>query len=66
MNRGKAIITPAIFCLMTPTLSLPSEIAQYLFQEADRQELSVESMALQLLIGGISAKQKQAEALDLI
>ena len=34
---------------MTLTLDLPSEVEQYLLQEASQQGLSIESVTLQLL-----------------
>ncbi len=51
---------------MTLTLNLSPELEQYLLQEANRQELSVEAVALQLLKNSILLKQKQAEAINLL
>ncbi|MBW4650022.1 MAG: hypothetical protein KME06_15220 [Kastovskya adunca ATA6-11-RM4] len=51
---------------MTLTLNLPSDLEQYLLQEADRHGLSVEAIALQLLTNSILLKQKQAEAVSLL
>ncbi|KKI99951.1 hypothetical protein [Prochlorothrix hollandica] len=51
---------------MTLTLNLPSEIEQYLLQEANRQGLSIESVTLQLLKSLILLRQKQTEAVNLL
>jgi hypothetical protein len=51
---------------MTLTLNLPSEIEQYLLQEANRQGLSIESVTLQLLRSVILLRQKQTEAVNLL
>lgn len=51
---------------MTITLDLPSEVEQYLLQEANQQGLSIESVTLQLLQSFISLRQKQAKAVNLL
>ncbi len=51
---------------MTLTLDLPSEVEQYLLQEANQQGLSIESVTLQLLQSFISLRQKQAKAVNLL
>jgi hypothetical protein len=51
---------------MTLTLNLPSEIEQYLLQEANQQRLSIESVTLQLLTSFILLRQKQTKAVNLI
>ena len=51
---------------MTLTLNLPSDIEQYLLQEASQQGLSIESVTLQLLTSFILLRQKQSKAVDLI
>ena len=48
---------------MTLTLELPSELEQYLLQEATEQGVSIEDMTLQLLTNSILTRQKLAEAL---
>jgi len=52
--------------LMTLTLNLSPELEQYLLQEANQQGLSVEAVALQLLVSSILLKQKQTEAVNLL
>jgi hypothetical protein len=47
---------------MTLILDLPSEIEQYLLQEAREQGVSIETMTLRLLTNSILTKQKPAEA----
>jgi hypothetical protein len=51
---------------MTLTLNLPSEIEQYLLQEANRQGLSLESVTLQFLKSFILLRQKQTKAVNLL
>ncbi|WP_377474920.1 MAG: hypothetical protein P2A85_19645 [Microcoleus anatoxicus] len=51
---------------MTLILDLPSEVEQYLLQEANQQGLSIESVTLQLLQSFISLRQKQAKAVNLL
>jgi hypothetical protein len=51
---------------MTLTLDLPSELEQYLLQEAKEQGVSIETMTLRLLANSLPSKQKQAEAVNLI
>jgi hypothetical protein len=51
---------------MTLTLDLPSELEQYLLQEATEQGVSIETITLQLLANSLPTKQKQAEAVNLI
>jgi len=51
---------------MLLTLNLPSELEQYLLQEANQHGLSVEVIAMQLLTNSISLKQKQTEAVNLL
>jgi hypothetical protein len=51
---------------MTLTLNLPSEIEQYLLQEANQQGLSIESVTLQLLKNFILLRQKQTKAVNLL
>jgi hypothetical protein len=51
---------------MTLTLNLPSELEQYLLQEANQQGLSIEAVTLQLLTSSILLRQKQAEAVNLL
>jgi hypothetical protein len=48
---------------MRLTLDLPSELEQYLLQEANEQGVSIEAMTLQLLINSILTRQKPAETL---
>jgi hypothetical protein len=48
---------------MTLILDLPSELEQYLLQEAKEQGVSIETMTLRLLTNSILTKQKPAEAL---
>ena len=50
---------------MTLTLNLPSEVEQYLLQEANQKGISIESMTLQLLTSFILLKQKQTKAVIL-
>ena len=51
---------------MTLTLNLPSEVEQYLLQEANQKGISIESVTLQLLTSFILLKQKQTKAVNLI
>ncbi len=51
---------------MTLTLNLPSEIEQYLLQEAHQKGLSIESVTLQLLTSFIVLRQKQTKAVNLL
>ena len=51
---------------MTLTLDLPSEVEQYLLEEANQQGLSIESVTLQLLQSFICLRQKQAKAVNLL
>jgi hypothetical protein len=51
---------------MTLTLNLPSEVEQYLLQEAHQKGLSIESVALQLLTSFIVLRQKQTKAVNLL
>jgi hypothetical protein len=48
---------------MTLTLDLPSELEQYLLQEAQEQGVSIEAMTLRLLANSIPTRQKPAEIL---
>lgn len=49
---------------MTLTLELPSELEQYLLQEAKEQGVSIEAMTLRLLTNSILGKQQPAEVLQ--
>ena len=51
---------------MTLTLNLPSELEQYLLNEAQEQGISIEAMTLQLLTNAIPTKLKQAQAVNLL
>ena len=51
---------------MTLTLNLSPELEQYLLQEANQKGLSVEAVALQLLVSSFLLKQKQTEAVNLL
>ncbi|CAN1212068.1 CopG-like ribbon-helix-helix domain-containing protein [Tumidithrix helvetica PCC 7403] len=51
---------------MTLTLDLPSEVEQYLLQEAKQKGLSIESVTLQLLKSIIGLRQKQTKAVNLL
>ena len=51
---------------MTLTLNLPSEVEEYLLQEAHQKGLSIESVTLQLLTSFIVLKQKQTKAVNLL
>ncbi len=51
---------------MTITLNLPSDLEQYLHEQARQQGLSVEAMTLQLLTQSILLKQQQAQAVDVL
>jgi hypothetical protein len=51
---------------MTLTLNLPSEVEQYLLQEAHQKGLSIESVTLQLLTSFIVLRQKQTQAVNLL
>ena len=51
---------------MTLTLDLAPELEQYLLQQANQRGLSVEALALQLLVSSILLKQKQTEAVNLL
>ena len=52
--------------LMILNLDLSPELEQYLLQEANQHGLSVETLALQLLVSSILLKQKQTEAVNLL
>ena len=51
---------------MTLTLNLPSEVEEYLLQEAHQKGLSIESVTLQLLTSLIVLRQKQTKAVNLL
>jgi len=51
---------------MTLTLNLPSEVENYLLQEANQKGLSIESVTLDLLKSFILLRQKQTKAVNLI
>ena len=51
---------------MTLILNLPSELEQYLLQEAKQQHLSVEVLVLRLLANSLLLKQRQVEAFNLL
>ena len=51
---------------MTLTLNLPSEVEEYLLQEAHQKGLSIESVTLQLLTSFIVLRQKQTKAVNLL
>ncbi|WP_448598582.1 hypothetical protein [Thermoleptolyngbya sp.] len=51
---------------MILTLSLPPELEDFLIQEADRHELSIETLALQLLSKSILLEQHQTKAVKLL
>ncbi|MFM7603409.1 MAG: hypothetical protein ACKO7R_19765 [Pseudanabaena sp.] len=51
---------------MTLTLKLPSEVEEYLLQEANQKGLSIESVTLELLASFILLRQKQSKAVNLI
>jgi hypothetical protein len=51
---------------MTLTLNLPPELEQYLLQEADQQQISIEVMTLQLLTQSALSRQKQTAAVALL
>lgn len=51
---------------MTLTLNLPSEVEEYLLQEANQKGLSIESVTLELLTSFILLRQKQIKAVSLI
>ena len=51
---------------MTLTLDLPSEVEEYLLQEAHQKGLSIESVTLQLLTSFIVLRQKQTKAVNLL
>ena len=51
---------------MTLTLDLAPELEQYLLQQANQRGLSIEALALQLLVGSILLKQKQTQAVNLL
>jgi|688.fasta_scaffold247108_3 hypothetical protein len=51
---------------MTLTLNLPSEVEEYLLQEANQKGLSIESVTLELLTSFILLRQKQTKAVNLI
>ncbi|WP_434683568.1 hypothetical protein [Pseudanabaena minima] len=51
---------------MTLTLNLPSEVEEYLLQEANQKGLSIESVTLELLTSSILLRQKQSKAVNLI
>jgi hypothetical protein len=48
---------------MTLTLDLPSELEQYLLQEANEQGVSIEVMTLRLLANSILTRQKPVKIL---
>ncbi len=51
---------------MTLTLNLSPELEQYLVQQANQHELSVDVLALQLLTNSVLTRQKQTEAADVL
>ena len=51
---------------MTLILDLPSEVEQYLLNEAKQKGVSVESVTLQLLTSLIRLRQKQTKAVNLL
>jgi hypothetical protein len=51
---------------MTLTLDLEPELEQYLLQQANQRGLSVEALALQILVSSILLQQRQAEAVNLL
>ncbi len=51
---------------MPLTLDLPSEVEQYLLQEANQKGLSIESVTLQLLTSFMVSRQKQTKAVNLL
>jgi len=51
---------------MILTLVLAPELEQNLLQQANQRGLSVEALALQLLVNSILLKHKQSEAVNLI
>jgi hypothetical protein len=51
---------------MNLTLNLPSEVEQYLLQEANKKGISIESVTLQLLTSFILLRQKQTLAVNLL
>jgi hypothetical protein len=51
---------------MTLILDLSPELEHYLLREANQHGLSIEALALQLLISSILLKQKQTEVVNLL
>jgi hypothetical protein len=51
---------------MTLTLNLPPELEQYLLQEADQQQISIEIMTIQLLTQSVLSRQKQTAAVAML
>jgi hypothetical protein len=51
---------------MTLILDLPSEVEQYLINEAKQKGISIESVTLQLLTSLIRLRQKQTKAVNLL
>jgi hypothetical protein len=51
---------------MALTLDLPSEVEQYLLQEANQKGLSIESVTLQILTSFILLRQKQNKAVNVL
>jgi hypothetical protein len=51
---------------MTLTLNLPPELEQYLLQEADQQQISIEVMTIQLLTQSALSRQKQTAAVSML
>jgi hypothetical protein len=51
---------------MTLTLNLPPALEQYLLQEADQQQISIEVMTIQLLTQSALSRQKQTAAVAMI
>ena len=60
------ILNPSSRESMTLTLNLPSEVEQYLLQEANQKGISIESVTLQILTSFILLRQKQTKAVNLI
>ncbi|MEL7225072.1 MAG: hypothetical protein AAGL17_09420 [Cyanobacteria bacterium J06576_12] len=51
---------------MTLTLDLPTDLEQYLLQEASQKGVSVEDLAVQLLKDLAVSKRKQVDAVNLL
>lgn len=51
---------------MTLTLNLPPELEQYLLQQADQQQISIEVMTIQLLTQSALSRQKQTAAVAML